>query len=370
LMSGFYFYPYCLMQIPAGLLYDRFHVRAVVLFPLLICAAGSYLFGIADTLTDGAIARMFMGAGAAFAFIGVLVVAGDVFPERYFALIAGITQLLAAMGAMGGELPLIPVIDSLGWRETMIVIAYTGFILGAFVWIFVRYQKPQDEVANQSELPRATYSLATIAKNPQMWVLAVYACLLWAPMAAFASLWGVPYLMAAQEMSRHSAATIVSAMWIGIAVASPLLGWWSDKIGLRKMPLILSASIGFIALSLVILFPQAPKPLLFVLIFFAGAACSGQVLSFAVVRENNVKVNHAAAIGFNNMAVVIAGAIFQPLVGKLIQLGWQGQMRDGIPIYSSSDYMHGIMVLPICFGIGALIVYALLRETHCQPQRI
>lgn len=367
LMAGFYYYTYTFMQIPAGLLYDRLTVRSVMILPLLLCAYGAYLFGVADSMIDGTIARMLMGAGGAFAFISVLVVASDVFPDRYFALLAGITQLLAALGAMFGEAPLIPIIDHFGWRHTMTLISIVGFILGALIWFLLRYPKTFRMGQDPQYKQTVSASLKSIASNPQTWFIAIYACLLWAPMAAFASLWGVPYLMKAHAMTRAMAATVVLLMWCGIGAFSPLLGWWSDRIGLRKLPLLISAVTGFMALSLVILLPGSATVWIAALVFLAGAACSGQVLSFAVVRENNHRRNHAAAIGFNNMAVVISGALFQPLVGKLIHSHWAGAIVEGIPVYSAQDYSSGIIIIPICYAVASLICLLFINETYCRP---
>src|SRR3989344_2192116 len=75
LMSGFYFYTYSAMQVPAGLLMDRFGVRQIVCTALLVCAAGAVLFGWSHTLFQASLARLLMGFGSAFAFISVLAVA-------------------------------------------------------------------------------------------------------------------------------------------------------------------------------------------------------------------------------------------------------------------------------------------------------
>ena len=110
-MSGFYFYTYTLMQIPAGLLFDRFQVRWVIVVPLLVCASGALVFSYATGIGSGSLGRLLMGMGSAFAFIAVLVVAGDLFEGKYFALLAGITQMLAAFGALLGEAPLLPAVS-------------------------------------------------------------------------------------------------------------------------------------------------------------------------------------------------------------------------------------------------------------------
>lgn len=367
LMSGCYFYTYTLMQIPAGLLYDRFSVRNIVLIPLLTCAIGAALFGLSHSVWEAALARLLMGLGSAFAFIGVLVVAADVFPKKHFALLAGLTQMLAAFGAMVGELPLVPLIAYLGWRHTMLYIAIVGFILAVFIWLFVRYKKvcSQTEIEN---LPNIKDSLKVISKNPQTWWIAIYACCLWAAMATFASLWGIPFLTTAYSLNHASAAGLISFMWLGIALCSPLLGWWSDFIANRKMPLIVSALVGLVCFTLVLFNKQIPVWSLGVLIFLAGGACAGQALSFAAVRENNTARNRATAIGFNNMAVVIAGALFQPLVGKLIQGHWDGKLIDGIPVYSTVDYQIGLSTIAICFLLGSIVSIFFIKETGCKQQ--
>lgn len=365
LMSGIYFYTYTLMQIPAGLLFDRYSIRTVIVIPLSICIAGAFLFSTADSPIAASVARLLMGAGSAFAFISVLVVANDLFHPKHFAFLAGTAQMLAALGAIAGGLPLVGFIKDYGWRKPLEVISVLGLILVLLTWLMVRYRKPALEGAAKQQL-RIRDSLRMIASNPQTWFIAVYACLLWAPMSAFASLWGVPFLTTYQHLSKAAAVNANSLMWVGIAIGSPLLGWWSDYIGRRRLPLTLSALIGFIALSVVIFIPNLPFIWIAVALFLTGVACSGQALSFAVVRENNAPGTHAAAIGFNNMAVVIAGALFQPMVGKLIQLHFTGSIENGVPVYHASDYLFGTCILPVCFLLGTLLAIAFIHETHCR----
>ena len=365
LMSGVYFYTYTIMQIPAGLLFDRYHIRTVIVIPLTVCIAGAFLFSAAQSPLMASAARLLMGAGSAFAFISVLVVANDLFHPRHFAFLAGTAQMLAAFGAIAGGLPLVSFINSYGWRRPLMFISLVGLILVILIGLFVRYQKTGNADSRERKLG-VKDSLKLICRNPQTWFIAVYACLLWAPMSAFASLWGVPFLTSYHGLTKEAAVNANSLMWVGIAVGSPLLGWWSDYIGLRRLPLVLSAFIGFIGLSIVIFIPDLPFSVIATALFLAGTACSGQALSFAVVRENNTPGTHAAAIGFNNMAVVIAGALFQPLVGKLIQSHSMKTIEKGLPVYYPQDYLSGTSILPGCFLLGALIAFYFINETCCK----
>lgn len=362
-VSGAYFITYTLMQIPAGLIYDRFHVRQVIILPILMCALGSFGFSIAGDISTALYSRMFMGLGSAFAFIAVLVVASDLFPAKYFAFIAGITQLLAAFGALCGEVPVVWAIEHMGWRETMSQIAIIGVVLAVLIFAFVRY--PKSNLQRKFEFKHIMQSLKEICSSKQTWYLAVYACLLWAPMATFASLWGVPFVKHSMMISQEDAASIVSMMWLGIAFGSPLIGWASDFLETRKGLLVFVGLFGALSMGLSILaIHDLTQGMLKVCLFLSGAACSGQVLSFAVVKDNNQARNNAAAIGFNNMGVVLAGFIFQPLAGKLIQHHWRGAMIDSIPYYRTSDYRAGLIIIPIVFLIGGLIAAFKIEESY------
>ena len=360
LMSGFFYYTYTVMQIPAGLLYDRFNVRFILTVPVILCALGALFFSVADSIFLGSVGRLLMGIGAAFAFIGVLVVVSDLFSVKYFPFFVGLTQLLAAIGAMSGGLPLIPFIEQYGWRSTISSIAFIGFILAGLIWIMAHYNRRLEQ---QEKKPSIVHSLKVISMNPQTWIVAVYACVLWAPMSTFAALWGIPFLEKVYHLSETQAAFINALMWIGLACGSPLLGWWSSHIQRRRMPLVVAALIGWAAFSTIMFAPNLSMVILGLLVFIAGAACSGQALSFAVIKDINSKETMAAAIGFNNMAVVIAGAIFQPLVGKMIQHHSSGEIVNNLPFYTGSDFQYGMVMVALCYGIGLLVSLCFIRES-------
>jgi len=360
LMSGLYFYTYTLMQIPAGLLFDRFNIRYVIILPLLICSLGVYLFSISGGLWSASFARLLMGGGSAFAFIAVLVIASEVFPRQYFATLAGITQMLAAFGAMSSELVLTPFINFLGWRQATQVIALAGIALALFIWIFVRYRRANIVGENTHSYRE---SLQRVILKKQTWLIASYAFLLWAPMAAFASLWGVPYLTHAYSLSNIKAAEAVSLMWLGIAFASPLLGLWSDRCQSRTIPLTVSALVGLISFLVIIFAFTDSKMILITMLLLAGGACSGQALTFAVIKDISQKSELASAIGFNNMAVVVAGAIFQPLTGWLIHFHSAKPQITPYTILTTSDYRFGLIVILLCYLFGLILSSFFIKET-------
>ena len=100
--------------------------------------------------------------------------------------------------------------------------------------------------------------------------------------------------------------------------------------------------------------------MLALMLIFAGAACSGQALSFALVRDNNAYSIKGTAIAFNNMAVVISGAIVQPLIGHFIS----GNTLDTVKNYALTDYKKGLMVILIAYLAAAVTSIFFIKESQ------
>lgn len=358
--SGAYFITYTFMQIPAGLFYDRFSARNVIMLPLLICVVGGFLFGLAPNFYLAALARIFMGFGSAFAFIGVLVVASHVFNQRYFTLIAGITQMLAALGAMCGALPLLPLIDNFGWRITMFIVSSFGLALLILIYFYLNL--PNKHLTTQPT--KLWLAFKTVVKQSQTWIIAMYACLLWMPMAVVASLYGIPFVEQYFKLSFTIAAMIVTFMWIGIAIGAPIFGFLADKTDKLKLTLTSCAVIGVIAFGLIIFSPINTITLLIILFFTSGAACAGQALSFSLVSRNNKLEHRATAIGFNNMAVVISGFIFQPLVGYIIRSSQITITKNYL--YSGASYHNGMLIVLAGYIVAASTAIFLIKSSKLR----
>jgi len=359
IMSGCYFYTYTLMQIPSGIILDRFRPRWVITFAILVCVSGNFLLAMAPNVYIACLARLLMGFGSAFAFVSVLVVTKDLFKPDHFAIITGITQALAALGAMSGQLPLSLLVQSIGWRQTLLALSLIGLVIGALVFVTINYSRCFCEQIKWScDLKKP--SRRQIFMNAQSWWIAAYAMLMWAPMSGFASLWGVPFLEKVNQLSANQAAFTVSLMWLGLAVFSPPLGYLSTRLGNRKFALTISALLGVGAFSL-ILFCRMNPTLLALFVFIAGAACAGQALSFSLVKERNDSSMVATAIAFNNMAVVISGAMIQPLIGAALDHTTHNLDR--------LNYEWALSPILGCYVIATIIALFFIKETFVKPSQ-
>lgn len=364
-VAGAYYFSYTAMQIPTGLLYGRFGARRMITIAACICATGSLLFGLAPSALMIGVARLFMGLGSAFAFVGVLFIALRWFPIRYFAIFAGITQTLGSIGAMSGQGPLAMVVNHVGWRKTMVIFGIIGFLISAGTWLFLRDRpKGSEEIEAQQRL-NIWAALTSVLRNRQTWPIALYSFAIWAPIAAFASLWGVPFLTNAYHFSNVVAGNGIAMIWLGTAIGSPAAGWLSSLIQRRCSILWGLAIIGLFAMLGTVYIHHLSLILLFSLLFLIGFAAGGQSLAFAVVKDNNSTNTSSAAMGLNNMAVVFGGALFQPLIGGLLDMHHQGRHLTTAN-YTSGDYHFALFLLPICFLISAIVGILWIKETKCE----
>jgi MFS family permease len=350
-LASTYFYVYAFMQIPAGLMLDRFAIHQVIIFPLLMCSVGVLLFSCAHSIALATFARILMGTGSAFAFISVLVIAKDLFAPKYFAFLTGLAQLLGATGACLGNAPLLYLFNKLhNWRSVLIFVSVAGFLL---VGVIAQYLYSRKRLlAKKSHVPLAK-TLRVIFTNRQVNYISLYACFSWAAIPVFASLWGIPFLTSWHHFTKLQAANANSFLWIGFALGSPFVGWFSDFIARRRIPLVATAVLGLAATLALLLINQSSFMFTTFLLFCVGLACAGQALCFAIVQENVEPGMAAGAIGFNNMIIIFFGAILQNVTGKIIAT-------------HGAEYVWGVLILPVCFMLSLFISVFLIKETFCR----
>ena len=369
IVSAFYFYAYAPMQLPAGLLFDRYGPRKLMTFALILCAVGSFFFAATDSLITAALGRFLIGIGSAFSFIGVLVLVSRWFPPKQFALLAGVAQLMSSVGAMFGEMPLAKLIEIVGWRNASFILSFIGLILAMCIWLVIRDYPDHMEHPTHRRLWREEWQrLHAVCSRSYTWITGAYACTIWTPIAVFAALWGVPYLQQKFGISVLTASGMCSMIWLGIGVGSPLLGWVSDHIRSRRISLAISALFGLVSTVFLLYVPDVSAGSMYLVLFFLGIGAGGQTVSFAVVKDNNPPELVGTASGFNNLSVLIGAAVFQPLVGVFLHSFGEWQQIDGVQIYSIASYNNALIILPLCYGISLFLTLFVLKESH--PERV
>lgn len=355
-LSAFYFYAYAALQIPVGLLMDRIGPRRLMTAAVAVAAGGSLLFAASEGLAGAYLGRMLIGAGAAFSWVGVLTVLTQWFPAHRFALFTGMAQAVGMAGAIFGQAPLALSVGQIGWRQTLVVVAAIGFVIAAGMWIVVR-DKP-----HESASAGIGASLKVLLGNRETWLNAIFGLSMTAPMLAFAALWAVPYLTTLHGVDRAAAAGVVSFMFLGWAIGAPFMGWLSDHIGARKPVMIVGAAVNIATFIAAIQLPWLPLPALSAVLFVNGLGASAMVLGFACAREHNPPRMSSTAMAIVNVAVIGSGALFQPLVGLVLDLQWDGALVGGVRHYSPEAFRIALSQLSVA-GIGGLCATLLMKES-------
>lgn len=367
-LSAFYYFIYTPMQIVVGLLSDLYGPRKILTLAVIACAVGSYIFGIAHTLSIAAIGRLLIGFGSAFAFVTVLKLAASWLPQRFFAMFVGLATALGMLGGMVGSIVLSSLVQSIGWQQTITAGTILGIILTPVVWLIIR-DKPKialQEQHTQEIKPqyRETFvGLLKILKKPQMWLNGIIACLMYLSLSLFAELWGNSFLANVYHLPTKSVATANSMVFLGWLIGGPLIGYISDITCTRRIPISIGCLLSAFTISLVIYFPPMNTSLLYLLLFSFGIFSSFEVLCFAISRENNPDNLVATASSFTNLLTMAGGIVCQPLVGKILDLFWPGQTQSGDRIYSAINYQYALSILPLAFLLGFVLTFW-LKETH------
>ena len=363
-LSAFYFYTYASIQLPVGVLTDRFGPRKLMSFAVGLCALASLGFAFSDSIITASIGRALIGGTVAFAFVGTLSIAGYWFSARRYALLAGLLQTVGMCGAIFGQAPLRHMVESIGWRSSMMVLAGVAILLSLLLFFLVpRRSAAQLHVEGQ---PKILEGLKLVAGNRQTWICAIIGFGMSASMLGFGGLWSVPWLTIVHGYSTVEAAGIASMIFVGWGIFSPIVGWLSDKSGRRNPIITLGSLVCLSAFAVLIYYTPNSTALIMLLIFLTGAGGSAMTAGFSSVRELNHPSFSSTALGLMNMFIVGAGAVMQPLIGWLLDRNWDGVLENGARVYSTQAFevaFTSLLVMTFAAFIGSL----LLRETYCKP---
>ena len=361
-LSAFYFYGYAGMQIPVGLLIDRFGPRRLVTVAAVVCGASCLVVAWSPSFEGVAFGRFLIGASAAFSLVGAFAVAGQWFQPGQFAVLGGLAMAAGMTGGVLGQAPVRLLVEAQGWRHTTAMMAVGGVLIAVMAWTTIR-----DRRRGSGGLGQVVSGLGQVLRNPQTWLIALAGLGTNGTLLGFGGLWGVPFMGAAQGLEPATAAFVTSLIIAGWGCGAPAFGVLSDRMRRRRTPFLMGYAICAPSFLMLIYGPALPIEAVAALTFLTGFGGAAQIVCFASVRELNAPAQSGTAIGVVNAFVTGTGAIYQPLIGWLLDRSWSGKLAGGARLYDAADYRFAFGVLAAGLGVGLVCTF-LMRETRCEPQ--
>lgn len=326
------------LQIPIGVLLDRYGSRPIMVIGMLLMGLGQFVMAVSPSIGVALIARVLLGAGDAAIFPAVLRLVATWFPAQRGPVMGQLTGLVGQTGQLIALLPLAALLHSTSWTITFGSIAGLGLLFAILVWMLVRNHPPERSADVTVNTETGVVQVITSAIDTGVGIRAAWAhpgtrLAFWShfttPFAstAFLLLWGMPFLTAGQGLSAAAAAGILSINVLVSMALSPVLGMLSRRIPTRRSLALVLPSVGIqvLAWSTVILWPgPAPIWLLTVLVVCLAAGGPASMIAFDHARTHNPAHRLSTATGVTNSGGFLAALIAIFFIGFTLDLQGAG----------------------------------------------
>jgi MFS family permease len=375
-LSAFYFYAYVAMQIPTGVLVDTWGARRLLIAGSISAAGGTLLFGATSNYSLACAGRAIVGGATAVGWLVLLKLATHWFPARRFAMLSGLGLLFGNLGALGAQVPLRLSVEHFGWRAVVMGSAAAILVVCALAWALVRNDPSDRQFASfappglrdrdQRSFASIFGGFRQVFRYRNTWLIFFAQGGIVGPILAFTGLWGAPYLKVRYSLPPAEAAAVCSVMIVCWAVASPISGAISDRIGRRKPIYWLGSLVAAIGWLVMFYAPGLPLAGFVAMAAITSLASGAVVLGFAYAKES-VPVQFLGTIsGATNIGNMIGPTLLQPEIGRILDQKWSGQMAGGMRVYGV-DHFQAAFLLIAAWAVAACLLIGFTRETHCRP---
>ncbi|MFI6941449.1 nitrate/nitrite transporter [Streptomyces sp. NPDC050418] len=314
---------YAGMQIPVGLLVDRLGTKRVLTIGAVLFTLGQLSFALAPSYGMALAARALLGCGDAMTFISVLRLGTRWFPARRGPLVAQLAGLIGMGGNLVSTLLLARLLHGVGWTAAFVGSSLAGVVVLALMLLFLK-----DHPEGHAPAPAQSQGLAFVrGQIAAAWREPGTRLGLWVhfttqfPMMVFTLLWGLPFLVESQGLSRGEAGelltlTVLSSMTIGLVYGQIIARHHTARTPLALGTIALTAALW--ALTLGPFGDDAPLWLLILLCVGLGTCGPASMIGFDFARPANPPERQGTASGIVNMGGFVASMTTLLAVGVLL----------------------------------------------------
>lgn len=361
---------YAAMQIPVGVLLDRYGPKVLIAAGAGIMAVGQLLVAIAPDLSIAVLGRVLVGIGDAATFISVIRLQVGWFQGPILAQMSQWTAMAGQLGQLASAVPFAWLLHEIGWTLSFGSLAAVGAVVLVLVIVLVRNAPPGGAPMTgtldvpESWWPRLRAALRTPGTQLGFWT---HFALLGSP-NLFMLLWGYPMLVDGLGFDRGAAAGLMAVTVVTGMIAGPTLGVITARFPLRRSTLVL----GIVALTAgawitVLLWPGPPPTwLLVTLLLVLGVAGPGSTVGFDFARTSNPQRMLGSANGIVNVGGFLATFAMMPIVGFVLDVVHVARMGAGesVGLYDWEGFRIAFAIVPLVLAFGAVMILRARRTTR------
>lgn len=342
---------YAGMQIPVGLLVDRFGPRSVLLSGALLLSVAQTGFALAESYPAALVARFFVGLGDAMTFICVIRLLASWFAPRRIPLMTQLTGTIGQLGSVAATVPMTWALGSFGWTRAYLTTALLGLVLAGVGLLLLRDAPGRRHQRGSGLSPSVIRaSLAASWAHPGtrlgFWVHFTAQC----SATTMALLWGYPFLVRGEGRTSTEAGVLLSMIVVSHIVSGPLLGWFAARHPWHRSSMVLVVVGAIVATwTAVLAWPgEAPWALLALLVLVIGVGGPASVIGFDLGRTSNPAERLASATGIINVAGFFASLGLVIAIGLVLDWHSPGTSAD----YTPADFRWAMSVQYVVWAIG------------------
>lgn len=312
---------YAGMQIPAGVLLDRFGSRIMIATGAAIMAVAQLVLATTESLPLAYTARVLVGAGDALTFISVLRLVPVWFAPRRVPLMSQLTGILGQLGQVLSAVPFVLILSGAGWTAAYGSAAALGILACVLVVAIVRDAPPGVDVRSEpAGLREVGGQIAVVWKRPGTRLGFFTHMGAQFSITTFVLLWGIPYLQSAQGLSAAAAGSLLTVSVATTIAAGPILGVLSGRFPNHRSWLVLGSVLGSLTMWSVVLALSGPAPLwlLVLLIVVISVGGPGSMIGFDYARAFNPSTALGTANGIVNIGGFLATLIVVQVMGIVL----------------------------------------------------
>jgi len=353
---------YAIMQIPSGLLADRYGPRRMLFAAALVMGLAQLAFAEIDSYPVALLARAFLGGGDSMTFIAVLRLIAARFPVRRYPMFVGLTSTIGQVGNLVATLPLTLLLRDVGWASTFAVAGALSLAVGVAVWLLLddRSARPA-RTRGAAQVRRGAASIR--GRIEQAWSAPGTRLGFWVHCSAAVPttllvLWGHPYLVKGAGFSDAAASSVLLMAVVFTACGSLAVGSIMVRRPQLRAPMALGQCVAtFLAWALLLGVFSGRPPQALVIAVFAISALGGpaSLIAFSLTRDFSPHRTLGTASGLVNTAGFTGVIIASLSIGAILDI--VGGSAPG-------DYRRAFTVLVVVEAVVTLKIALWTRRMH------